>query len=110
MELKERTFGEGVSGIVMHQNDSVITLLRSVKRDEAITFDIEDETCTLTSKEDVGFGHKLALRKIEAGETILKYGESIGVATTLIEAGEHVHVHNLIGLRGRGDANNLLKG
>lgn len=103
MEVKEKSFGNGVSCIVMHSNDSVVTLLRSVKKGEVLTFAIEDSTCTLTVKEDVNFGHKLALKKIETGETILKYGESIGVATTTIEAGEHVHVHNLIGVRGRGD-------
>ncbi|MGE8081256.1 UxaA family hydrolase [Peribacillus loiseleuriae] len=103
MESKEKLFGEGVSCIVMSQNDNVVTLLRSVKEGEVLTFTIEDSTCTLTTKEDVGFGHKLALKRIGNGETISKYGESIGVATTTIEEGEHVHVHNLIGVRGRGD-------
>ncbi|MDQ6598863.1 SAF domain-containing protein [Bacillus salipaludis] len=37
------------------------------------------------------------------GEDILKYGEVIGLATTDIEPGEHVHIHNLEGKRGRGD-------
>lgn len=103
METNEKTFGAGVSCIVMNQNDNVVTLLRAVKKDEVLSFPIEDRIYTLTVKQDVPFGHKLALNQIEIGETILKYGESIGVATTVIEEGEHVHVHNLIGVRGRGD-------
>jgi arabinonate dehydratase len=40
-------------------------------------------------------GHKVALRGVPAGAQVRKYGEVIGVATTPIEAGDHVHVHNL---------------
>ena len=32
-----------------------------------------------------------------------KYGEVIGAATRDIRVGEHVHVHNVEGKRGRGD-------
>jgi altronate dehydratase small subunit len=103
METIEKSFGNGISCIVINPNDNVITLLRSVKKGEFLTIRMEYSTCRLLAKEDVGFGHKLALKRIEKGETITKYGESIGVATTAIEEGEHVHVHNLIGVRGRGD-------
>src|SRR5689334_19420216 len=40
-------------------------------------------------------GHKLALRRIAAGEPVYRYGNVIGFATRAIEPGEHVHVHNL---------------
>src|SRR5690606_15306663 len=40
-------------------------------------------------------GHKVALVDIEPGERILKYGQSIGVASTRIRAGSHVHTHNV---------------
>ena len=40
-------------------------------------------------------GHKIAVRAIAAGETVLKYGAPIGSATSGIALGEHVHVHNL---------------
>lgn len=39
-------------------------------------------------------GHKVALRAIEAGELILKYGQPICRASRQIAAGEHVHTHN----------------
>lgn len=42
----------------------------------------------------VPFGHKVALRPIAAGESVIKYGIPIGRATRDIAAGEHVHVHN----------------
>lgn len=40
-------------------------------------------------------GHKMALRPIEAGEDIVKYGLVIGHATQLIQAGEWVHLQNM---------------
>lgn len=40
-------------------------------------------------------GHKLAVRPIAKGEKILKYGVPIGSALRPIEAGEHVHTHNI---------------
>lgn len=43
----------------------------------------------------LSLGHKLAARDIAAGETIVKYGAPIGVATEAIPMGTHVHVHNV---------------
>lgn len=52
---------------------------------------------------DVPYGHKIATRDIKLGESIVKYGEEIGIATKNIKKGEYVHVHNLDSMRGRGD-------
>ena len=43
------------------------------------------------------------LRDVEAGETVTKYGKSIGQASTDISPGEWVHVHNVDSNYGRGD-------
>jgi len=39
-------------------------------------------------------GHKYATSHISKGESIIKYGEAIGLASCNIKAGEHVHTHN----------------
>jgi len=49
----------------------------------------------VTTLEEIPMGHKVALRDIEAGEPVVKYGFPIGEATRRIRAGEHVHTHNL---------------
>src|SRR5262245_17789280 len=49
----------------------------------------------VTVASDVPAGHKIATRAIGAGQTVLKYGYPIGVATRDIAPGEHVHSHNL---------------
>ena len=40
-------------------------------------------------------GHKYAIQDIAEGESIIKYGQPIGHASRDINAGEHVHTHNL---------------
>ncbi|MEI7761309.1 MAG: altronate dehydratase family protein [Thermoleophilia bacterium] len=40
-------------------------------------------------------GHKVALRPIPVGEPVHRYGQVIGSASRAIEAGGHVHSHNL---------------
>jgi len=49
----------------------------------------------LRVRQRVGMGHKLALQAIRKGDAILKYGQIIGFASTDIEPGSHVHVHNV---------------
>ncbi len=44
---------------------------------------------------DVPMGHKVALRDVERGNPIRKYGEVIGYATQDLVRGEWVHTHNL---------------
>jgi len=51
--------------------------------------------CRLTARQDIPLGHKIALRALAFGDTVIKYGEDIGRVVAAIRAGEHVHVHNL---------------
>jgi (2R)-sulfolactate sulfo-lyase subunit alpha len=49
----------------------------------------------LTAKADIPIGHKVALRDLSEGETVIKYGEDIGRMTGPAGTGDHVHTHNL---------------
>ncbi|MHB9092657.1 MAG: UxaA family hydrolase, partial [Chloroflexota bacterium] len=60
-------------------------------------------TTPVLALEAIPFGFKVALVDILRGEPIFKYGEIIGRASCPIQQGALVHVHNLEGLRGRGD-------
>jgi altronate dehydratase len=53
--------------------------------------------------EAVARGHKIAARPIAEGEKVLRYGQTIGIATRAIAPGAHVHVHNL-GMGGHAEA------
>ena len=49
----------------------------------------------LVVRQPIPSGHKVALVAISAGQSVVKYGQNIGVATADIAVGEHVHVHNV---------------
>ena len=54
-----------------------------------------DETINLMSLDAIPLGHKIAIRPINPGDTVLKYGHDVGRAVAAIAQGRHVHVHNL---------------
>jgi altronate hydrolase len=56
---------------------------------------LEVDGTTLITRDPIPFAHKVAIRAIEAGAQIFKYGVPIGRAKVAIEAGQHVHVHNI---------------
>ena len=39
--------------------------------------------------------HKVALKDMAPGDTVIKYGVDIGKVVAPIRAGEHAHVHNI---------------
>ena len=55
----------------------------------------EDKSMTVTARQDIPIGHKVALCDMAAGDTVLKYGIDIGKVVAPIQAGEHAHVHNI---------------
>lgn len=70
--------------------DNVAVALRDLKGGEAVSAGGN----TVTVREDVKAGHKMALRDIAAEENIVKYGFPIGTASAAIPAGAWVHTHN----------------
>lgn len=85
--------------LLINENDNVVTCLKPLTAGEML----ELETRQLMVKDNVPSYHKLALFAIRKGDLCYKYGQVIGRATSDIEPGGHVHVHNLESLRGRGD-------
>jgi (2R)-sulfolactate sulfo-lyase subunit alpha len=49
---------------------------------------------TLTANADIPIGHKVALRDLTEGDTVMKYGEDIGKMVGGAKKGDHVHTHN----------------
>jgi altronate hydrolase len=49
----------------------------------------------VAARGDVPRGHKLAVRDLEAGAPVRRYGQVIGFTRGPVAAGEHVHLHNL---------------
>lgn len=96
---------ESKTALAIKSVDNVATVLNDVSLGDKILVKFADSTNTHTivSKENVPFGFKVALKNIQKGEHVIEYGEVIGRATEFIGEGHLVHVHNVEGLRGRGD-------
>lgn len=88
--------------IKLHCRDNVATALTHLKKDDRVIVQNEKEV-GVDVHADIPFGHKFALTSIQKNGSIIKYGEIIGRATNNIQIGEHVHLHNVESLRGRGD-------
>ena len=55
----------------------------------------EDRMTNVVARSDIPIGHKVALKDMGVGETVLKYNVDIGRVVAPIKAGEHAHVHNI---------------
>ncbi|MFL5955790.1 MAG: UxaA family hydrolase [Gaiellaceae bacterium] len=71
--------------------DNVGIAMHSLTPGDVVSFG----STSLNVRTAVPARHKIALVDVEPGGTIRKLGHPIGIATTAIAAGEHVHVHNL---------------
>jgi (2R)-sulfolactate sulfo-lyase subunit alpha len=55
----------------------------------------EDKSASVVARQDIPIGHKVALKDMAPGDTVIKYGIDIGKVVAPIKAGEHAHVHNV---------------
>lgn len=88
---------------VVTPDDNVATFIREVDEGETVDITVGDDVRAVMISDDIPFGHKVALTDIDEGETIYKYGVSIGYASQDIKAGDWIHVHNVDSNYGRGD-------
>ncbi len=84
---------------VLHDaHDSVaVVVVEGVKAGTALNGWImdEDKMMAVTAKQDIPIGHKVALKDMAVGDTVMKYGIDMGKVVAPIKAGEHAHVHNI---------------
>ncbi|EAR6896795.1 altronate dehydratase [Salmonella enterica subsp. diarizonae] len=75
--------------IKLNPKDDVVIARQSVA---ANTWLEEEQIMVLN---EIPAGHKIALRALNTGDAVKRYGQIIGFATRPIKPGEHVHMHNL---------------
>ena len=54
-----------------------------------------DGELTVTAAADIPLGHKVAVKPMRSGDTVLKYEHDIGRAIEDIAVGGYVHAHNI---------------
>lgn len=84
--------------IVHDTTDSVgVVVVEGVKKGQSLTGWVmaTDDTVKLACLDAIPIGHKIALKPMKKGATVLKYGHDIGKVLRPIKKGGHVHIHNL---------------
>jgi altronate dehydratase small subunit len=77
--------------LLLGPDDTVLVARRRIATGELLTIAGVDVVLAF----DLALGHKLARVDMKPGDKVIKYGAPIGVATTAIRRGDHVHVHNI---------------
>lgn len=85
-----------IEAIVIDERDNVATALSPLKAGSDVFVEIGGEVERRTLLTDIPMGHKFALKDIEQGSAVIKYGQAIGQSVVRITRGEHVHVHNVV--------------
>lgn len=84
------------NALKINPNDNVIVAVERIKAHDNISYDnLDGEVKTITSLEDIPIYHKVSIARIPKGEHVIKYGEHIGIASSDIEVGSHVHLQNV---------------
>ena len=83
--------------IILNEKDNVAVAVEPAKAGDSAVLSNGKK---FELNQEVPFAHKIAVKAIEKGGKVIKYGEVIGEASKDIVVGEHVHVQNVRSLRG----------
>jgi hypothetical protein len=73
----------------IHPDDNVATLLEDAAERVTVVGGPDVELLA-----PIALGHKVALADIPEGGAVVKFGITIGIASSAIRAGDWVHLHN----------------
>ncbi len=77
-----------MSGFVkIHEKDNVAVALQPIPSGAVWN--------GITTIQEIPQGHKIALKDLQAGDKVIKYGFPIGHLTQPVSSGEWIHVHNM---------------
>jgi altronate hydrolase len=82
---------ERPSTVRIHPTDNVVVAVQPLRAGTVL----HEEGARVELGEDVPAGHKIAIRALEPGDPVVKYGFEIGRATAAVEPGAWIHSHNL---------------
>lgn len=86
-----------IRAIAHRKGDAVAVAVTDLSPGETIRVRVLDGSSpvTVTVRDPIPLGHKVALADVASGSDVIEYGERIGRAKQPIAAGAHVHVHNV---------------
>jgi altronate dehydratase len=86
---------DSMNAVYLSEADNVATVTEEVPAGASVSCSFGAAFFTVTARQAIPIYHKIAVRAIGEGESVLKYGEKIGVAQADIRPGDLVHTHNL---------------
>lgn len=84
-----------LNAMMIDAKDNVVVAIEAIVAGTAVTYMNGDTQASFPAMQDITIFHKVARFPIAKGEPVCKYGEHIGLAGCDIQAGQHVHVHNV---------------
>ena len=91
----------GIKAVVLAPHDNVGIALADLDTGLELDLNCGEHLFQVKLAEPVPYQHKFSVTTIRIGEEIIKDDVFIGVATDEIQAGRHVHVHNMTGTRSK---------
>jgi len=90
-----------MKAVVLNPKDNVGVALVNLDSGTELDLKVNERVIKVRLTEPIHYQHKFAITHIDSGSKIIKYGEVIGEATKDIKPGQHVHIHNMVGLRAK---------
>jgi hypothetical protein len=81
--------------LVIDKKDNVGVALADFAFGETCFIIEEGNEYQVVLTEPIKFGHKFALKDLQTGEPVIKYGEEIGEMISFIQKGGWIHNHNM---------------
>jgi altronate dehydratase small subunit len=88
-----------IQAVIIDPEDNVGVALTDLSSGMRLDLKTGSKKLQIKLAEAIPYQHKFSVADIAAGQELKKHGIVIGVATRDIKPGEHVHVHNMTGLR-----------
>lgn len=84
---------------LVHDSTDVVgvVVVEGIKKGQTLSGWVMDKDKTIRIKciDAIPLGHKVALKGLKDGDTVLKYGHDIGKIVANVAKGGHVHTQNL---------------
>ena len=84
-----------INALMMDMSDNVVTCVKEVPAGESVVWREGDQIKSIRAEETIPYCHKIALRDLGEGDSVIKYGELIGKTNCAIAAGHLVNHENI---------------
>ena len=90
-----------IKAVILAPEDNVGVALMDLASGTELDLRVNGQAIHMKLIEPISYQHKFSVTRIDSGSRIIKDGVVIGEATRDIKPGEHVHIHNMTGLRAK---------